>query len=153
MRPPAVCFVARSGTGKTTLLELVRRGHRVGAVKHHAHDFDIDRPGKDSHRLAAAGSAVTVISSPDRLALVRRGSEPSLEEILGRYFGEVDLVLVEGYKEETLPKIEIHRAAIGGPLLTRERSPTRHWWRSSRTSRFNWMSPFWISGMSPAWPT
>ncbi len=123
--PPSVAFVALSGTGKTTLLEKVvaefkRRGYRIGALKHGPHGFDIDHPGKDSHRLAAAGADVTAIVSPEKLALVRRHDrEPPVEEVLRDCFEGADLVLVEGYKRSRLPKVEVHRKALGRPLLCR----------------------------------
>lgn len=123
--PEAVCFVGKSGTGKTTLLEkviaeLVRRGLRVGAIKHDAHRFEIDHPGKDSHRLAAAGASVTLISSPEKLALVRRHDDaPGIEQILRTYFADVDLVLTEGFKRSALPKIEVHRRGYGAGLICR----------------------------------
>jgi molybdopterin-guanine dinucleotide biosynthesis protein MobB len=123
--PEVVSFVGTSGSGKTTLLEkvipeLVRRGVRVGAVKHDAHRFEIDHPGKDSYRLAAAGAAVTLVSSPEKLALVRRHeTAPPIEEILKTYFGDVDLVLVEGFKRSALPKVEVHRRERGAELICR----------------------------------
>lgn len=123
--PEAVSFVGKSGSGKTTLLEkviaeLVRRGLRIGAIKHDAHRFDIDHPGKDSHRLAAAGAVVTLISSPEKLALVRRhDAAPDIEEILRTYFADVDLVLTEGFKRSALPKIEVHRRERSAELICR----------------------------------
>jgi molybdopterin-guanine dinucleotide biosynthesis protein MobB len=123
--PPAVAFVANSGTGKTTLLEKVidelkRRGRRVGALKHDAHDFDIDHPGKDSYRFTAAGADVTVIASEAKIAVVAKaGPEHSLDKILSLWLSGMDLVLVEGYRTSDLPKVEVHRAALGLPLLTR----------------------------------
>jgi molybdopterin-guanine dinucleotide biosynthesis protein B/molybdopterin-guanine dinucleotide biosynthesis protein len=125
MAVKAVSFVARSGTGKTTLLEQViaalkSRGYRVGAVKHDAHRFDIDHPGKDSHRLAAAGADTVLITSAEKLALVRRhAASPTVEELLATYFGDVDIVVTEGVKLGGLPKIELHRAACGAALLCR----------------------------------
>jgi len=125
MTSKAVSFIARSGTGKTTLVEQVirilkGRGYRVGALKHDAHRFDIDHPGKDSHRFTAAGADVMLISSPVKLAVVRQYDEaPPIEELLAGYFGGVDIVLTEGFKQSALPKIEVHRAACGNPLLTR----------------------------------
>lgn len=116
----AVAFVAPSGTGKTTLLEkliaeLKRRGRRVGALKHDAHRFDIDHPGKDSYRLAAAGADATLITSPGKLALVRRhAASPPVEEIVATYFGDVDIVLAEGFRRTSLPRIEVHRKERGG---------------------------------------
>ncbi len=123
--PEAVSFVGKSGTGKTTLLEkviaeLVRRGVRVGAIKHDAHHFEIDHPGKDSYRLAAAGAAVTLISSPEKLALVRRHDvAPEIEEILRSFFADVDIVLTEGFKRGALPKIEVHRREHSAELICR----------------------------------
>ena len=123
--PEVVSFVGRSGSGKTTLLErvipeLVRRGVRIGAIKHDAHRFEIDHPGKDSYRLAAAGAAVTLVSSPEKLALVRRhDTAPAVEEILETYFADVDLVLVEGFKRSALPKVEVHRRGRGAELICR----------------------------------
>ena len=123
--PEVVSFVGKSGSGKTTLLEkvipeLVRRGVRVGAIKHDAHHFEIDHPGKDSYRLAAAGAVVTLISSPEKLALVRRHEDaPPIEEILMTYFGDVDLVLTEGFKRSPLPKVEVHRRERSADLICR----------------------------------
>ena len=117
----AVSFVAKSNTGKTTLLEKViaelkRRGYRIGVIKHDAHQFEIDHPGKDSHRLTAAGADTMLISSPEKLAIVKQHAEsPPIEVLIATYFGDVDLILTEGFKKSGLPKIEVHRA---------ERSPT-----------------------------
>lgn len=113
-----------SGAGKTTLLvrlipELVGRGLSVSTVKHAHHGFDVDQPGKDSHRHREAGASEVLISSARRLALVRelRGApEPSLADLLAR-LSPVDLVIVEGFKAAAHPKIEVHRAANGKPLL------------------------------------
>ena len=132
--PPVVSVVARSGTGKTTLLEKLiaefcRRGYRVGALKHDAHHFEIDRPGKDSWRLTQAGAATTVITSPQKTAMVKHHAdriEPPLTDTLARYFGDVDLVLTEGFKASSLPKVEVHRQSLGASLLCRgeRRDPT-----------------------------
>lgn len=122
--PPAVTFVARSGTGKTTLLEgligeLAARGWTVGALKHDAHRFEIDHEGKDSWRLTRAGAAVTAISSPDQSAVIRRHEiELPLASLLLDFIG-MDMVLTEGFKRSPLPKIEVHRAALAAPLLCR----------------------------------
>lgn len=119
----AVAFIARSGTGKTTLierllLELVRRGYRVGAIKHDAHRFDIDHPGKDSHRLTAAGAATMVITSPEKLSLVKKHvKSPPAEELIDLYFRDMDLVLVEGFRKSSLPKIELFRKEKNDPLI------------------------------------
>jgi molybdopterin-guanine dinucleotide biosynthesis protein MobB len=121
----AVSFVAKSGTGKTTLLEKViaelkGRGYRVGVIKHDAHRFDIDHPGKDSYRLTAAGADTMLISSPEKLALVRKHAEsPPIEELITTYFSDVDLILTEGFKKGGLLKIEVHRAERSPTLLCR----------------------------------
>ena len=128
----AVSFVAKSGTGKTTLLEKViaelkGRGYRVGVIKHDAHRFDIDHPGKDSHRLTAAGADTMLISSPEKLAIVKQHSaSPPIHELIATYFGDVDIVLTEGFKLSDLPKIEVHRSERSSTLLCRgeNRDPT-----------------------------
>ena len=128
----SVSFVAKSGTGKTTLLEKViaelkLRGYRIGVIKHDAHRFDIDHPGKDSHRLTAAGADTMLITSPEKLALVRKHAEsPPIEELLATYFSDVDLVLTEGFKKSGLPKIEVHRRERSSTLICRgeEHDPT-----------------------------
>jgi molybdopterin-guanine dinucleotide biosynthesis protein MobB len=121
----AVSFVAKSGTGKTTLLEKVirelkGRGYRVGVIKHDAHRFDIDHPGKDSHRFTTAGADTMLISSPEKLALVRQHTAtPPISELIATYFGDVDIVLTEGFKKSDLPKIEVHRRDRSASLLCR----------------------------------
>lgn len=121
----AVSFVAKSGTGKTTLLEKVitelkGRGYRVGAIKHDAHRFDIDHPGKDSYRMTAAGADTMLITSPEKLAMVKRhAASPPLDELIAAYFGDVDIILTEGFKKSGLPKIEIHRKERSATLLCR----------------------------------
>lgn len=123
--PPAIAFVARSGTGKTTLVEalivaLKSRGLRVGALKHDAHRFEIDHPGKDSARFTEAGAETMVLVSDDTVAMVQKPAEPpNLDKILQLWFTDLDLILVEGYKTSDLPKIEVHRAELGQPLLCR----------------------------------
>ncbi len=122
MSVPVVSVVGRSNVGKTTFLEklireLKRRGHRVGTIKHYEHDFEVDQPGKDSWRHAQAGSDVVVISSPHKLALIRRMNEElPLAEIVATML-PVDIVLTEGYKREDRPKIEVFRQALGSKLL------------------------------------
>lgn len=126
---PVVGFAAFSGTGKTTLLcrliPLLReRGLRLGLVKHSHHAFEIDRPGKDSHRLRQAGAARVVVASARRRALIARHSPPgrlTLDDFLRRLDdGALDLLLVEGYKYYPIPKIELHRPGLGYPLLAVE---------------------------------
>jgi len=124
--PPAISFIARSGTGKTTLVtklisELKNRGYKVGAIKHDAHQFDIDHPGKDSYRFTAAGADSTLISSSSKLALVKQHQQsPAIEELIANYFPDVDIVLVEGFKLNNLPKIEVHRREHGSTLFARD---------------------------------
>ena len=132
MTVKAVSFVAKSGTGKTTLLEKVishlkERGYRVGVIKHDAHRFDIDHPGKDSYRLTAAGADTMLISSPEKLAVVKKhAASPPIEELLSTYFTDVDIVLTEGFKKSSMPKIELHRRERSDTLLCRgeEHDPT-----------------------------
>jgi molybdopterin-guanine dinucleotide biosynthesis protein MobB len=126
MTVKAISFVAKSGTGKTTLLEKVivrlkEKGYRIGVIKHDAHRFDIDHPGKDSHRLAAAGADTMMISSPEKMALIKTytTSPPTLAEILATYFTDVDIVLTEGFKHGSLPKIELHRKERSATLICR----------------------------------
>lgn len=117
-------FAGWSGAGKTTLLArlipvLVARGLRVSTVKHAHHNFDVDQPGKDSHTHRLAGASEVLISSENRWALMhelRGAEEPGLPELLER-LSAVDLVLVEGFKRDHHPKIEIHRAEVGKPFL------------------------------------
>jgi molybdopterin-guanine dinucleotide biosynthesis protein B/molybdopterin-guanine dinucleotide biosynthesis protein len=121
----AFSFVSKSGTGKTTLLEAViaelkRRGRKVGVIKHDAHRFDIDHPGKDSHRLTQAGADIMLISSPEKLAMIKQQEDPlGVEELVARYFGEMEIVLTEGFKKSGLPKIEVHRRERSATLLCR----------------------------------
>jgi molybdopterin-guanine dinucleotide biosynthesis protein B/molybdopterin-guanine dinucleotide biosynthesis protein len=121
----AVSFVAKSGTGKTTLLEKViaelkGRGYRVGVVKHDAHRFEIDHPGKDSYRLTAAGADTMLVASPEKLALIKQHAEaPPIDELIATYFSDVDLILTEGFKKSGLPKIEVHRRERSATLLCR----------------------------------
>lgn len=125
MNVKTVSFVAKSGTGKTTLLEQVivelkKQGLRVGVIKHDAHKFEIDHPGKDSHRLTEAGADTMLISSSAKLAVVKRHTaSPPIEELLSTYFPDVDLVLIEGFKKNGLPKIEVHRKQHNEVLLCR----------------------------------
>ena len=125
MTTKIVAFVAKSNTGKTTLLEQVIRelkirGHQVGAIKHDAHSFDIDHPGKDSYRLTAAGADTTLITSPEKLALIKKHvNTPPLEELVATYFSDMDIVVTEGFKMSNLPKIELHRRERSSSLLCR----------------------------------
>ena len=127
-----VTFVGKSGTGKTTLLEKVipllkGKGYRVGIVKHDAHRFDIDHPGKDSYRLTSAGADTMLLVSPEKMAMVKKYvAAPSLREILATYLDDVDIVLLEGFKRGPMPKIELHRRERSATLICRgeENDPT-----------------------------
>jgi molybdopterin-guanine dinucleotide biosynthesis protein B len=117
-------FAGWSGAGKTTLLtrlipHLIAKGLRVSTLKHAHHEFDVDVPGKDSWRHREAGAAEVLVSSGKRWALMhelRGADEPKLPELLAR-MSPVDLVIVEGFKRERHPKIEVYRAANGKPPL------------------------------------
>ena len=110
--------------GKTGLMErlvaeITRRGFTVSTLKHAHHSFDVDHPGKDSHRHRSAGASQVLLSSRNRWALMtelRGESEPSLADLLAR-LDPVDLVLVEGYKRDSHPKVEAYRAETGNPLI------------------------------------
>ena len=118
-----------SGSGKTTLIEklipaLTARGLKVAVIKHAHHGFDIDKPGKDSYRHREAGACEVLLSCNDRWALMherRDEAEPTLAELLG-HLSPCDLVLIEGFKQEPVSKLEVHRPAHGKPPLFAERS-------------------------------
>ena len=125
-RCPVLGFAAYSGTGKTTLLvQLLPRlraaGLRIGMIKHAHHKFDVDVPGKDSYELRKAGASQMLVASSRRWALMTdldAEREPVLQEMLDRLDqAALDLVLVEGFKHEAFPKIELHRPATGSPLI------------------------------------
>ncbi|MDX1784545.1 molybdopterin-guanine dinucleotide biosynthesis protein B [Roseovarius sp. ZX-A-9] len=110
--------------GKTGLMErlvadITARGFTVSTVKHAHHSFDVDHPGKDSHRHRTAGATEVLLASKSRIALMhelRDAAEPPLKTLLAR-LSPVDLVLVEGYKRDAHPKIEAYRAVTGNPLI------------------------------------
>jgi molybdopterin-guanine dinucleotide biosynthesis protein B len=117
-------FAGWSGSGKTTLIEkliplFVARGLQVALVKHAHHSFDLDQPGKDSYRHRHAGCTEVLVTSSRRWALIhelRGTAEPALAEHLAR-LTPCDLVLVEGFKREAIPKLEVYRAEVGEALL------------------------------------
>jgi molybdopterin-guanine dinucleotide biosynthesis adapter protein len=124
---PILSIVGKSDSGKTTLIEklipeLVRRSYRVAPVKHDIHGFEVDREGKDSWRHKKAGAHTVIISSPQKLALIRDVEKDlTLEEIREKLVQDVDLILSEGYKKDAQPKIEIFRREMHKELLcTRE---------------------------------
>ncbi|PWE32458.1 molybdopterin-guanine dinucleotide biosynthesis protein B [Maritimibacter sp. 55A14] len=117
-------IVGWKNSGKTGLMErlvaeITGRGFSVSTLKHAHHSFDVDQPGKDSHRHRVAGATEVLLSSGNRWALMHelRGTpEPPLADLLAR-LSPVDLVLIEGYKRDGHPKIEAHRAATRQPLI------------------------------------
>lgn len=123
---PILGFAAASGTGKTTLLTrlipiLRQRGLRIGLIKHSHHRFDVDQPGKDSYRLRAAGASPVMLVSRKRRAIMtdfETEAEPRLDDQLKAFDqSDLDLILVEGFKFEAFPKIELHRPSLQQPLL------------------------------------
>lgn len=123
---PLLGFAAFSGTGKTTLLKkliplLKAHGLHMGVIKHSHHSFEIDKPGKDSFELRAAGANPVMLSSSRRRALIvelKQEREPRLAEELAHFdMGGLDLIIVEGFKRERFSKIELHRPSLGHPLL------------------------------------
>ncbi len=123
---PILGFAAFSGTGKTTLLVkllpvLKQRGLRIAIVKHAHHNFDVDTPGKDSYELRKSGASPMLICSSRRTAIMienEQEQEPDLQDVLSHINPDsIDLVLVEGFKLWSFPKIELHRPAVGKPLL------------------------------------
>lgn len=123
---PVLGFVAASGTGKTTLLTqlipiLKQNGLRIGLIKHSHHDFEIDQPGKDSFRLREAGASMVMLVSRYRSAIITEFTtrdEPRLDDQLKQVDqSELDLILVEGFRAEKFPKIELHRPSLELPLL------------------------------------
>jgi molybdopterin-guanine dinucleotide biosynthesis protein B len=114
---PLIAIVGHSGSGKTTLIEkliheMTALGFKVGTIKHHIHGFEMDQPGKDSWRHKQAGASTTIISSPHGIGMVMDvDHDHELDELLSM-FGNVDLILAEGYKRSNKPKIEIFRPVI-----------------------------------------
>jgi molybdopterin-guanine dinucleotide biosynthesis protein MobB len=125
--PPVIGIVGWKDNGKTTLVErlvahLVGRGLRVSTIKHTHHSTDLDRPGKDTWRHRAAGASEVVLASSARYAILhelRHEPEPELDQLLAR-MAPAHLVIVEGFKRFPHPKIEVHRAARGTPLIARD---------------------------------
>lgn len=120
---PVISFIARSGAGKTTLLEKViaelkTQGFRVAVIKHDAHDFEMDIPGKDTWRLGQAGADVVAISSPKKNAFIEKVEvEKTLDELIARVPGNVDIILTEGFKRSGKPAVEVFRSEVHSELL------------------------------------
>ena len=122
-------FAGWSGSGKTTLVtrllpRLIEFGVTVSTMKHAHHNFDIDKPGKDSYEHRAAGATEVLVTAANRWALMhenRGRKEPDLQALIAR-MTPVDLLLIEGFKAETYDKMEVHRPAVGKPLLAADDS-------------------------------
>ena len=127
---PLIGICAFSGTGKTTLLTKLipimnEKNLRIGIVKHAHHSFDIDHPGKDSYELRHAGANQVAVASRERIAWIKeykdhRDDTTLLDALSALHIKSLDLVIVEGFKHENFPKIELHRPALGHPLLCAE---------------------------------
>ena len=119
---PVISFVAKSGSGKTTLLEKVisiikAKGYKLAVVKHDAHQFEMDHPGKDTWKMAQAGADVVAISSPEKVAIIEKVQEErTLDEVIDT-LPEVDIILTEGFKRSNKPKIEVSRSDVSRELL------------------------------------
>ena len=120
--PPIIAIIGKSETGKTTLIqqlipELKSRGYRVATIKHTPNDVAFDQPDKDSQRHIQAGSEATMISAPDKIAIIKPVAQALTIDQIARHLGEdYDVILAEGFKESNAPKIEVHRKEIGPPL-------------------------------------
>jgi molybdopterin-guanine dinucleotide biosynthesis protein B len=111
---PVVSMVGNSRSGKTTLIEklipeLKKRGYRIGVIKHASHGFNVDQKGKDSWRHQNAGADTVVVAGSESMALMKKGPFTGLDNLLG-FFEDVDLVITEGFKQESKPKIEVFRS-------------------------------------------
>jgi molybdopterin-guanine dinucleotide biosynthesis protein B len=122
--PPIISVVGYSGAGKTTLMEkliseLTRRSYRVGSIKHDVHGFEMDKPGKDSWRHKQAGACTTLISSPRQIGMVMDVDHDHNPDELKKFFSNVNVILTEGYKKQSRPKVEIFRSEIHDEPLCR----------------------------------
>ena len=122
---PILGFIGNSNSGKTTLLtaliaHLSATGLKIGAVKHHHRSFTVDHEGKDSQRFTMAGARKTIITGPKQTALIEQTSKQlPLDDLAATYLNDLDLILVEGFKQIQIPKIEVQRQALKLPLLSR----------------------------------
>lgn len=121
---PILSIVGKSNSGKTTLIEsliiiLKAKGYKIATIKHDAHSFEVDYPGKDSWRHREAGANAVVISSSSKLFLTQNlDEELSIHDIYNNYFKDLyDIIITEGYRKEQTPKIEVHRLERSNDLL------------------------------------
>ncbi len=121
---PILGFIGHSNSGKTTLLtkiiqQLTASGLDIGAIKHHHRTFSIDHEGKDSQRFTAAGAKKTIITGPQQTALVEQTpTQIPLEILATKYLDDLDLIIVEGFKQQAIPKIEVQRRELNLPLIS-----------------------------------
>ena len=114
--PPVLAIIGKSGCGKTTLIEklipaLTQHGVRTGTIKHHHGPIEMDTPGKDTWRHMQAGARAVLLASPTGIGFIRKTPEDiPVKSLVESYFADVDLVFLEGYKKEKLPKIEVFRS-------------------------------------------
>lgn len=118
---PIVSIIGKSKSGKTTLIEklipeLKSRGYRVATIKHTPDDVTLDEPGKDSWRHIQAGSEATIIWTSTQVTLIKPIAEVTIEEMAQLFAEDYDIVLTEGFKQDSAPKIEVHRQQVGPPL-------------------------------------
>lgn len=123
-RIPILCFIGSSGSGKTTLIEkviniLTVKGLRVGTIKHTHKDFEIDMEGKDSWKHKRAGARIVILASPQKYAVISDvDKEMAIEDFVERFIGPhmIDLLIVEGFKRDKYPKVEVYRRAVSKEL-------------------------------------
>jgi molybdopterin-guanine dinucleotide biosynthesis protein B len=121
--PNIISIVGKSNSGKTTLIEkiipiLSEKGYKVATIKHDAHSFEIDREGKDTYRHKKAGAKAVIISSSEKVALIKDVyKEANLDDLIMLLPDDIDIVLTEGYKRSNMPKIEVYRTANSKEFL------------------------------------
>lgn len=119
---PVLCFVGASNSGKTTLIEkvirlLTERGYKIATVKHTHKGFDMDAEGKDSWRHRSAGAKTVILSAPTQFLVVSETDhELTIEDIVERFVRDIDILIVEGFKRDRYPKIEVHRGGVSGEV-------------------------------------
>jgi len=124
--PPIISIVGKSDSGKTTLLEkliaeIKNRGYHIGTIKHDTHGFDIDREGKDTWRHKKAGASTVIISSPNKVAVIKDiNEERDIDAITAAYLQDLDIIFTEGYKRGSKPKVEVFRREVHQELLCTE---------------------------------